>query len=106
MLIPIKPISINKAYRGKRFKSKDYIQFEKDCSWWMKGKKISGEVEIHYKFFVKNFARTDVDNCIKPTQDLLVKYGLIDDDCHIKKLVAEKFKSDEEKMEIEIFKYS
>jgi len=104
--IPVKPLSINKAWRGRRFKTPEYKQFEIDCSWWIKGKMIKGEIDITYRFYLKNYARTDLDNLIKNLQDIIVKCGMIEDDRKIKRLVAEKFKSDEDRIEVDIKKYS
>ncbi len=109
--IEVKPLSINKAWRGRKFKTPEYIQFEKDCSYYLRNKKmIKGYVEIDYKFLLKNAKMTDVDNCVKTTQDQLVKAGIIEDDRKIKRFVAEKFqldKNDENDMmviEIKSFK--
>jgi len=73
--------------------------------WFIKGRKITGEVEVRVKLFVSNYRR-DIDNPIKPLLDIIVKAGLIDDDSKVKKLVVEKFKSKDEKTEIIINKYS
>ena len=105
-LIPLKAISVNKVWQGKRFKTKDYEQFEEDCFKLIrKQKMIKGEVQINYKFFIKSYALTDVDNLIKPIQDIIVKCGFIEDDRKVKYLTAEKFKSKEERIEINIVKY-
>ena len=100
--IPIKPLSVNKVWQGRRFKTKDYKDYEKNCLWFIKGEKIKGEIEIYYKFYVKNFLMCDVDNFIKPIQDIIVKAGLIEDDRFIKRIIAEKFKSENEKIVIDI----
>jgi Holliday junction resolvase RusA-like endonuclease len=69
-----------------------------------KYKKINGYVEINYKFYVKNFKMCDVGNFEKPLNDILVKGELIDDDRFIKRMILEKFQSDNEYMEIKIKK--
>lgn len=103
--IPVKPLSVNAVWQGRRFKTPSYKQYEIDCSWFCKGKKIEGEVEVHYRFYLKNYALSDIDNLIKPIQDIVVKQGLIEDDRKIKRITAEKFKSEENKIEIIITKY-
>jgi len=100
--IPVRPLTINRAFQGRRFKTKDYKQYEWDLSRFLKGKKIKGMVEIRYKFYLKYFATTDVSNLIKLLEDCIVKAGLIDDDRKVKKFHAEKFKSKEDKIEINI----
>lgn len=99
-------MSVNTAWKGQRFKSKAYKQFEKDFVKIVPVNKESiskGEIEVHYKFYVKNYALTDVDNLIKQTQDLLVKRGYISDDRKIVLISAMKIKSLEEKIEVDIF---
>lgn len=105
--IPIKALSNNEAWAGRRFKSKKYKQYEKDLEKLLpRAKKmIKGEVEIHYTFYIKNYGMTDVDNLIKETQDFIVKKGYIEDDRKIVWLSAEKIKSKEEKIIIEIRAY-
>jgi len=45
--IPIKPLTVNKAWQGRRFKTPAYKQYEKNCRWFLKGEKVGGEEEIH-----------------------------------------------------------
>ena len=104
MLIKVKPLSVNRVWQGRRFKTPLYKQYEKDCSWFLKGKKIDGDVEIHFKFYIKHEKTSDLDNFIKPLLDLIVKAGLIDDDRFVKKIIAQKFKSDEEYIKVFIGK--
>lgn len=105
-IIPIKPLSVNQVWQGRRFKTKAYKQFEQDCGWFIKMPMIKGEVEIDYKFYIKHFSTSDIDNFIKPFQDILVKNGAIEDDSKIIRITAEKIKSNEERIEVEINKIS
>lgn len=106
MKIKIKPMSVNRAWQGRRYKSRDYKDYEEECLWLLKNKKkVKGFVEVYYKFYVKSFSRVDVGNFEKPLSDIITKAGLIDDDRYIKKLILEKFKSDTDFIEIEIKKY-
>jgi len=103
--INVKPISVNTVWCGRRFKTPAYKQYEKDCLTFLKGPKLSGWVEIEYKFYIKNFKMTDVGNFEKPITDLIVKAGLIDDDRFVKKITAEKFADKDERIEVIITKY-
>jgi len=98
-------MSVNLAWCGKRFKTKQYQQYEKDCLKLIKGKKIMGNVEIHYKFFIKNFLMSDVGNFEKPLTDIIVKAGLIEDDRFVQRIIMEKYKSNDERIEIFISKF-
>ncbi len=105
--IPIAPLSVNRAFQGRRFKSSFYKQFEVDfCRTVPRCKKtIKGECEVHYTFYVKNYKMSDVDNCIKTCQDLLVALNYIEDDKQIVFLSAEKIKSEIPHIEVEIIEY-
>lgn len=102
--IPVKPLSVNKAWAGRRFKSTYYKDFENDvCNFLPFAKKtITEECEVHYTFFVKNYKMTDIDNLIKTIQDIIIKRGYIKDDRQIVYLLAEKVQSNEEAIEVDI----
>jgi Holliday junction resolvase RusA-like endonuclease len=101
--IPIKPLSINAAFQGRRFKTRKCKQYEKDISYYLpKNKKISGNVVIQYRFYLKYFKTTDIDNLIKILQDCLVQHGIIDDDRFIVAYVVNKHPSDRDGIEIDI----
>lgn len=103
--IELTPISVNKAFQGRRFKTRDCKDFEEDfMAIAPKRKMIKGNVEIEYKFYLKNHSRTDYDNCIKITQDLLVKCGYIEDDRKIYKATIYKIPSKKDFIEIKIKK--
>ena len=106
IVIPLKALSVNRAWQGRRFKSKDYKEFEEAVSYLLKNAhQIKGTVEMHYTFYIKNYGMTDIDNLIKPIQDIIVKKGYIEDDRKIIYLTAEKIKDNDERIEIEIRKY-
>ena len=98
-------MTINKAYTGRRFKTEDYKSFEKEVMYQLPKMKVKGEVEMSYKFRLKNYAITDVSNLIKVLEDILVKSGIIDDDRKVVKLTAEKMKNDNESIQILIKKH-
>ena len=97
MIIKLKPLSVNKCWKGRRFKTKDYLDYEK-CLLLMIGKQkmIKGYVEVEYHFHIKNYKMSDVGNFEKPLSDIIVKAGMIEDDRFIKRLIIEKFKSNQE----------
>lgn len=103
--IPLKPLSVNSAFQGRRFKTKLYKDFENDFLYLApKRKMIKGDIEIEYKFYLKNCKMIDYDNCIKLTQDLIVKCGWIEDDRKIYKATIYKIPSKEDRIEIKIKK--
>lgn len=105
-LLPFKALSVNKAWRGgARYRTKDYIQFEKDLGHVLPKEKVEGDVEVHYKFHLKNYSRTDTSNLIKCLEDIIVKTGLIEDDRKVIYLTARKVKSEVDFIEVEIKEY-
>lgn len=79
MRIDIKPMSVNMAWQGKRFKTPLYKKFERDVLLLLKPMDIpDGYLEIHFIFGFSN-AGSDFDNPIKPFTDCLQKkYGFND----------------------------
>ena len=102
MKILIKPLSINGAFKGRKFKTKEYDQYISDMLFLLpKDLKIDKE-NLHFIFHLKKttFLKADVDNFIKPLLDIMVKKEILEDDRFIKKITIEKVISDEYKIEI------
>lgn len=79
MRIDIKPLSVNDAWKGRRFKSDAYKKYESDVLLLLESADIpTGPLEIHLTFGFSS-ASSDWDNPIKPFQDCLQKkYGFND----------------------------
>lgn len=104
--VEIKPLSINDAFQGRRFKTKESKQFDMDMATILPRKEmIRGIVEIHYQFFMVNHSMADYDNVIKCFQDNLVKKGYIEDDRKIYRAVIDKIPSKEDYVKIIIKEY-
>lgn len=108
--LKIKPLSVNKCWQGRRFKTPDYKSYETELVFLIKMRKLEkvcGFVTIDYHFYLKNFKMSDAGNFEKPLTDIIVKSGLIDDDRFIKKMTLEKFQciGNDEYIEINIDKY-
>jgi Holliday junction resolvase RusA-like endonuclease len=76
----IKPLSVNKAWQGKRFKTPLYKAYEKKMLLILPKNigKISEQIEVNITFGFSNKA-SDIDNCVKLFLDLLQKkYGFND----------------------------
>lgn len=104
MIIKIKPLSVNKCWQGKRYKTIDYKRFEKDALLLLP-KKLEipkGKLKIYIKWGFSSSA-SDYDNPIKPFQDILqLKYKFNDN--RIFKAIIEKeiVKKGDEFIEFEI----
>lgn len=88
-LIPVKPLSVNAAYTGKRHRTKEYNAFKKEVLLRLRPMKLpKPPYEVHYVFAVSN-ERADYDNFVKAFQDVMTqKYGF--DDKLIMKGTVEK----------------
>lgn len=75
----MKPITVNHAWKGRRFKTPYYLAFEKELLLRLPPLEIpEGNLVVSYEFGVSNKG-FDYDNAIKPFQDVLQKkYGFND----------------------------
>ena len=97
LLIPIKPLSVNEAWKGQRFKTDKYKAYEKHCLLILPKLKIDKDaklkISIEYGFSSKG---SDVDNPSKLLLDILQKkYGFNDShiyEINLKKVIVEKKK--------------
>lgn len=103
--IPLKPLSVSKAWQGRRFKTQAYKQFERDCALFVPKEQQSGQVEVSIEFFVKNVKRIDVDNMLKTILDVLTKCGVYEDDSNIYALHVYKEYAENEQMRVTITPY-
>lgn len=103
----IKPLSVNEAWQGKRFKTPKYKKYINDVLFLLPLKfDIKPPYFISINLFFSNVS-SDIDNPIKPLLDILqVKYNINDKDIY--KLNIEKFvvKKGSEKIELTIIPYS
>lgn len=92
--ISIKPLSVNKAYRGRRFATKELTEFKKAIFYLLPKKTLpQGKLSVYYEFGCSSKG-SDGDNLIKAFQDCLCeKYGFNDNriyQWYIKKVDVKK----------------
>lgn len=107
MRLKIKPLSINECWQGKRFKTKKYDYYEK-LVFYSLPKDLIIPKDTKLSFIVKagfSSKNADLDNILKPIQDILQKRYNFNDKM-IYKIVAEKedVKKGEEYFEFNIEK--
>lgn len=106
MRINIKPLSVNQAWQGKRFKTKTYKTYERNVLLMLRPMTIpEGELEMTINWGFSNML-SDVDNPVKCFVDCLQKkYGF--NDSRVKRMIVEKFKvsKGEEYIEFSISEY-
>lgn len=105
--IQVKALSVNRLFKGRRFKTQEYKDYEEFLLYSLPKKPmIKGMVNIHYKFFLKNHKITDCSNLVKALEDILVKKGYIVDDRFVYKFTVEKIPSIIDKIQIELYPYN
>lgn len=93
LTLHIKPLSLNDATRGRHFPTTAKTQYETRLRLSLPKVAVVGKpyYRITYDFHLVRFAATDWDNCVKVTQDCLVKRGIITDDSKIIDARVRKF---------------
>lgn len=95
--VPIVPLSVNQAWKGRRYKTDKYKKYENDVLILLPKRKINSisklSVDITYSFSSK---ASDVDNPTKLILDILQKKYFFDDcaiyDLHLHKEIVQKGK--------------
>jgi len=90
MKLTIKPLSVNRCWQGKRFKTRGYILYERLILAILPNDIVipAGKLQARYTFGVSS-KNADNDNPVKPFQDILQKkYGF--NDHRIYKTIVEK----------------
>jgi len=96
IFIETKPLSVNDAWQGRRFKTNEYKTYERKMLWLLPQRKLpEPPFRIYYEFGFSN-PLADYDNPCKPLGDILQKkYGFNDKlihEAHIKKVIVKKGK--------------
>jgi len=74
MKIQIKPLSVNEVFQGRRFRTKKYDLYEMQVRYLLPKIEIpKGKLSIKYEVGYSN-KLCDIDNFIKPFQDILQKH--------------------------------
>lgn len=94
MKIELKPLSINCAFQGRRFKTPAHREYETQLLWLLKGHpKYKGWYDIRFDFYLRSYKVSDLSNLIKITEDCLVKAGIVEDDRFCKLMTVAKHPS-------------
>lgn len=87
--IKIKPLSVNRVWQGRRFKTQEYKDYEQSIGYVLPKLKIpEGKLLLEYVFGLSS-KNCDIDNPIKPFTDILQKHYNFNDK-QIYKMVSEK----------------
>jgi len=103
--IPLKPLSVNQAWQGRRFKTNTYKKWAQDVSNFIpRNKCVTGRVEVTVEVFIKNEKMSDVDNVLKTLFDTL-SGSVFEDDRMIYALHVYKEHSDTPSIRVTIVPY-
>ncbi|WP_395073925.1 hypothetical protein [Flavobacterium sp.] len=94
MRLQVKPLSVNQCWQGKRFKTETYKAYEKMLLYILPKVEIpEGKLKISFVFGFSN-SGADIDNCVKPLQDIMSKkYDFNDNRIYeqtVKKVIVKK----------------
>lgn len=92
--LKIKPLSVNEAWQGKRYKTQAYKAFEQQLLLMLPNIEVpEGKLKLSLEFGFSN-AQSDLSNPLKLVEDILQKkYGFNDNkiyEIHMKKSKASK----------------
>ena len=104
--IQIKPLSVNSAWRGRRFKTSAYEAYETELFYKLPPLKIpEGDLYLNVQFGLSS-ANSDLDNCLKQFIDCLSKKYLFNDRNIIAiYAVKQKVKKGAEHIKFELLQY-
>lgn len=89
IVIPLNPVTKKNSQRiikcgqyNKIMPSKQYVQYEKDARYFMPFmlEPISYKVEVTCLFYMETRRKVDLTNLLEAVDDILVKYGVLEDD--------------------------
>lgn len=106
-IIDIKPISVNKCWQGRRFKTAEYKAYEQELLYKLP-KKIElpkGEKSLLIQVGLSS-SLSDIDNIAKPFIDILQKkYKFNDKEIYYLQIIKEDVKKGEEYIQFDFRKY-
>jgi Holliday junction resolvase RusA-like endonuclease len=95
-IIKIKPLSVNEAFKGRKFRTAKYDKFISDCLLQLP-KSIDFNENQNIKLAIEfgfSSSASDIDNCLKTFIDCLVKKYKVDDryiyELHVFKNIVKK----------------
>lgn len=102
--IKIKPLSVNEAWEGKRYKTDKYKKYIKDLLLLLPKLKIKedSKLEVYLEFGFSN-AGSDIDNPVKMILDIMQKkYGFNDSKIYKLNLIKNKVEKGNEYFSFDI----
>lgn len=101
----IKPLSVNRLYVGRRYKSDEYQEYEEEVSYLLPRsakKHLEGPLRLEVTFYVSNM-NSDLDNMLKALLDVLQGAGVYENDRQIVLISAKKEKARRPKIDVKLY---
>lgn len=107
--VDMKPLSVNEAWKGRRFKSEKYKEYETACLYYLRALNLknlpTGNLKIIFHFGFSNKS-SDIDNPLKSFIDILQKrYKFNDNRIYALEVTKEDVAIGSEFIEFEILSY-
>lgn len=104
LTLHVKPLSVNDAFRGRHFPTTAKKDYEQRLAWSLPKVAVVGNpyYRVAYDFHLVRFSTTDWDNCVKVTQDCLVKRGILSDDRLVVEATVRKFPAAKDRIVVRI----
>jgi Holliday junction resolvase RusA-like endonuclease len=104
LMLHVKPLSVNKCWQGRRYKTKDYKAYEKALLHLMPNMQLEYKEKLKLNItFGFSTSTADIDNPLKPLLDCLQKkYGFNDRYVYELTVKKELVKKGEEFIQIQI----
>lgn len=102
IVIGIKAFTQNKAWSGRRYRTKEYNEWKQIVSTYLFGKcnRHKGWVNLYIWVYCNNYLNSDTSNFIKTLEDTLQEYAVIKNDRLVKRIEIEKFQDKNERIEL------
>lgn len=101
--LPIKPLSLNMAYRGRRFDSSDKKTYDRSLAILLPHIVCPGPYyKMTYRFHMRKCWLSDLSNIIKVLEDNIVDRGIIRNDRYVSEIHCFKYPSKTDRIEVEI----
>lgn len=105
--LQIKPLSVNDAWQGKRFKTPKYSKYERDVLFLLPKLDMPKPPYQVYLSFAFSSKLSDIDNPVKPFLDILQKkYSINDKDIESLMIYKQKVKKGFESIKFYIKTYN
>lgn len=103
--INIKPLSVNRCWYGRMFKTKAYLKYQEELAYQLPRLEMPNKIYLKLKIGFSN-KLSDIDNCLKPMLDIFqFKFGFNDRDIYKLEIEKEIVKKGEEYIKFEFEKY-